>query len=271
MMDAMALAHRAAALIGGSPARADRLSGGDLATLVRIVLSDNRTIIAKQSGDTVAEAAMLRAIADTGTPTADVLAVDDGVLVLWELHSGGRLAGRAWDSLAAVLDKLHSATGERYVWPDDYAFGAVPIINRWHDAWPSFWAENRLLCHMPSLPVDLGRRMEALCARIGELLPAHPYPSLLHGDLWGGNILVSGEAVSGLIDPACYYGDREVDAAMLTLFDRPPATFFDRLELADGWRERQPIYRLGPLLVHLRLFGSVYVPVVKSALAEVGF
>jgi len=95
-------------------------------------------------------------------------------------------------------------------------------------------------------------------------------PSLLHGDLWSGNILVSGETVTGLIDPACYHGDREVDLAMLHLFDRPPQRFLDAFAPEPGWRARQPVYRLWPLLVHLRLFGDGYRPAVESCLAELG-
>jgi len=95
-------------------------------------------------------------------------------------------------------------------------------------------------------------------------------PSLLHGDLWGGNILGNAGQVVGLIDPACYYGDREVDFAMLTLFDNPPNPFFEAAGLEAGWRERLDAYRLWPLLVHLRLFGTSYVPHVVGCLDRLG-
>jgi fructosamine-3-kinase len=96
-------------------------------------------------------------------------------------------------------------------------------------------------------------------------------PALLHGDLWGGNVLVGGDRVSGLIDPACYYGHSEVDIAMLQMFDHPGEAFFSAYgKLEAGHKERLDIYRLWPALVHLRLFGSGYRPLVERLLTELG-
>jgi fructosamine-3-kinase len=83
----------------------------------------------------------------------------------------------------------------------------------------------------------------------------------------GGNILVTGDQVSGLIDPACYHGHTEVDLAMLGLFDQPNAAFYEAYgSLEPGHDERTPIYRLWPALVHLRLFGTGYRPMVERLL-----
>jgi fructosamine-3-kinase len=120
---------------------------------------------------------------------------------------------------------------------------------------------------LPYVRPDLGRRIAHLADRLHDHLPKYPAPSLLHGDLWGGNVLVTGSRVAALIDPACYHGDREVDVAMLTLFDRPPAPFFESLALEPDWERRLPIYRLWPLVVHLRLFGDSYADAVGTALA----
>jgi fructosamine-3-kinase len=155
-------------------------------------------------------------------------------------------------------------------WRIDHALGPVAIPNGRSTDWPSFWADNRIRCHIAHVSRTLARRLETLAGRLADLLPSRPPASLLHGDLWGGNILVSGHAVSGLIDPACYFGDREVDVAMLTLFDHPPAAFLDALDLAPGWRDRQHIYRLWPLLVHLRLFGEGYASAVARELDRLG-
>jgi fructosamine-3-kinase len=117
------------------------------------------------------------------------------------------------------------------------------------------------------LPADLGRRLEALADDLPNRLPRHPPASLLHGDLWGGNVLAAGGHVSGLIDPACYFGHAEVDIAMLGLFDRPEAVFFDAYgRLEPGSQARLTIYRLWPALVHLRLFGAAYRGMVDGFL-----
>jgi len=211
----------------------------------------------------------LLAIASSGAPAPEVIASDEELVVMDWLPGNGSLAS-AWEDLARVLLALHGRHGASYGWLEDYAFGKVDICNAQSRDWPKFWAEQRLLCHLPHLPAPLARRVERLSRTLPDLLPRAPAPSLLHGDLWGGNILVSNAAVTALIDPACYHGDREVDAAMLTLFDHPPDSFFDALDLEPGWRDRQPVYRLWPWLVHLRLFGSGYRAAVESCLAELG-
>lgn len=262
------LADRAAALLGTPVTGAAALSGGDLSAVHRLRLAGGGSAIAKQGPLISEEAEMLVAIAGRGAPAPRVLAVGEDLLLIEEMPNDGHL-GTSWDNLAAVLQTLHATPGRGYGWPADYAFGRVAIPNGAADDWPSFWAERRLRTHIPHVPAPLARRLDRLADRLPELLPEHPAAALLHGDLWGGNVLTSGGRVTALIDPACYHGDREVDAAMLTLFDAPPARFFDALALAPGWQERQPLYRLWPLLVHLRLFGSSYTGAVEAALAAV--
>jgi len=255
----------------GQPVRdAVALSGGDLSTVLRVTLADGRVAIVKQGATARAEADMLRAIAATGAPTPAVLAVDGDLLAMTPCADRGGLSGSGWDSLAGVLAKLHGAIGDTYGWPVDHAFGPVAIPNGRRDDWPTFWADNRLRCHLPHVDAGLGRRIERLADRLPDLLPSHPPAALLHGDLWGGNVLVADGAVTALIDPACYHGDREVDIAMLTVFDRLPASFFEALMLESGWRERAMVYRLWPLVVHLRLFGDGYRGLVEDALAACG-
>jgi fructosamine-3-kinase len=261
-----ALAQRGAALLGGTLRHSQALGGGSLSRLVKITLTDGREAVVK-TGRPQAEAQMLRALRTAGAPAPEPYAADDEVLVLEVLPDTGAIA---WADLGAVLKKLHASHGPRYGWDTDYAFASVVIENTWSDNWPAFWAGHRLLNNVPFIETSLGRRLERLANDLGNRLP-NPPPSLLHGDLWGGNVLSSGNTVSGLIDPACYFGHGEVDIAMLQMFDHPGPAFFSAYgELPPGQEERLAIYRLWPALVHLRLFGTGYRPLVEGLLTSLG-
>jgi fructosamine-3-kinase len=263
-------ARHAATLLGGELRTVTAVAGGDLAEVLSIALTDGRIAIVKGGPDPVAEAAMLAAIAAAGAPTPAVLAVDASVLVLEVLDADGR-RDPAWLDLGRVLALLHGAHGPRFGWANDYAFGRLAIANGWSDDWPAFWAERRLVNQLSGLPADLAGRIEALAGDLPARLPAAPVPSLLHGDLWSGNVLVHGTRISGLIDPACYYGDAEVDFAMLRLFATPgPELAGAYGPLAPGHAARRPIYQLWPAIVHLRLFGAAYQPLVERLLSEAG-
>jgi fructosamine-3-kinase len=264
------LAESAAALLGGELQSIATVGGGDLSLVLRIVLSDGRRAIVKGGPAPATEAAMLDAIRAAGAPAPVVLGCDTSVLVLEELPDDGRL-DTAWGSLGTTLARLHGAEGDRFGWSADYAFGRVTIENGWDSRWPSFWAERRLANQAAHLPADLARRVSALAADLPNRLPAEPAAVLLHGDLWSGNVLASGGEVSGLIDPACYYGHREVDLAMLRLFGHPDTALFDAYGgLEPDHQSRLPLYQLWPALVHLRLFGGGYRPLVERLLAQAG-
>lgn len=269
------LAQRAAALLGARLSRATAVAGGDLSAVLAIDLDDGRAAIVKGGPSPPLEARMLEAIAATGAPTPAVLACDEDVLVLERLPDRGRIDA-AWRDLGAVLARLHAADSDvdaapRYGWHAAYAFGEVAIDNRWSESWPAFWAERRLSNQARFLPRPLAARIESLARDLGNRLPASPRPALLHGDLWTGNILVAGSRISGLIDPACYYGDAEVDLAMLRLFGSPGPELLETYGAPRaGHALRLPIYQLWPALVHLRLFGAAYRSLVERLLDAAG-
>lgn len=258
--------------LAGSPVASQRrYPGGDISGASEIRLADGRTIVAKHGPMVDVEARMLEVMGRSSAPVPRVLGYADNVLLIEHLPSDGALGGKAWFSLAEALGALHAEHGEAYGWIEDYALRSVVVENAPAPDWPAFWGERRLRCHAPYLPAGLARRVEALADALPELLPASPARSLLHGDLWGGNVLVSGESISGLIDPCSYYGDREVDVASLTVFDAPPPEFFEALRLERGWQARLPVYRLWMWLLHVRLFGESYKPAVERELATLGF
>jgi fructosamine-3-kinase len=263
-------AEQLARLTGCNPISIQAVGGGDLAETCRARLADGRSVIAKRSVNASIEADMLRAIAATGAATPAIVAADATMLVIDELANDGNLA-RAWDSLGRELARLHQAVGPHYGWASDYAFGQLAIPNGPTEDWPQFWAARRLLVHEAHIDPALARRPVSLAAQLDSRLPARPVAVLLHGDLWRGNVLVSGNRVTGLIDPASYYGHAEVDFAMLGLFSQIDASLFDAYgHLDPGYAERRPIYQLWPALVHLRLFGAGYRPLVERLLTASG-
>lgn len=248
----------------------ERLAGGDISGACRVRLSDGRTVVVKSGPLVSQEADMLLAMHRKGAPVPEVIGVASGWLVLEDLGPEKPSGPASWPSIADALEPLRgSGKGEDYGWPENYAFRDVAVINTRQASWVEFWRENRLLCHLPALPPGLAKRVEALAERLPEIIPDRPHVSLLHGDLWGGNVVWDG-ATAWLIDPCAYYGDREVDVAALTVFDSPPQSFFDRLDLQPGWRERMPVYRLWMWLLHVRLFGDSYRSAAERDLALLG-
>lgn len=266
-----AFAASVASLTGVPEQRLERLAGGDLSEVLLACRQDGRRTVAKGGPATATEAAMLRAIADAGVPTPRIEGEHDGVLLLEHVPNDGLFSPSTWRDIGAAIRRLHGRTGENYGWSVDYALGTVELDNRHAVDWPSFWGERRLLATARLLDRPWRERVERLARRLPELLPGAPAASLLHGDLWSGNILVGEGRLAALIDPACCYGHAEADLAMLCLFDTPPQEFWESYEtLEAGWEERRSVYQLFPALVHLRLFGATYEGLVDRLLRRSG-
>ena len=170
--------------------------------------------------------------------------------------------------LGEQLAVLHQTTMGRYGWHRDNTIGLTPQHNEWSDDWVSFFREHRLgiqfrLAAENGFTGQLQQQGAQLLKRLPVFFQDHdPAPSLLHGDLWGGNWgSCDGEPV--IFDPAVYYGDRESDLAMTKLFGGFGRAFYEAYEarapLASGHRERCDLYQLYHVLNHLNLFGSAYV------------
>lgn len=266
-----ALAAQVAALTGTPQERLERLAGGDLSEVLLLRRPDGRCTVAKGGPAIGTEATMLRAIAGAAVPAPAVQGEHGHVLLLEHVDNDGVFSTRAWASIGEAVARLHARTGEQYGWPVDYALGTVTLHNDPGTDWPSFWGEQRLASTARLLDRPWRERVDRLITRLPDLLPRSPKPSLLHGDLWSGNILVKDGRLAALIDPACYHGDREVDLAMLALFGEPPEEFWRAYGgHPAGADERRGIYQLFPALVHLRLFGSTYAGMVDRLLSAAG-
>lgn len=202
---------------------------------------------------------------------------DTAFLLLEYLDLSGPKA-RASPALGEGLARLHRETAPRFGWHRDNAIGATPQENSFTDDWVTFWREKRL-----GFQFDLARqnghgsRLDGQAARLLDVLPAfftdyRPAPSLLHGDLWGGNWGATADGTPVIFDPATYYGDRETDLAMTELFGGFGKAFYSAYgavwPLDDGYRIRRDLYNLYHVLNHLNLFGGAYLGQAEAMLAR---
>lgn len=263
-----AFAAKVADLTGVPEEKLERLAGGDLSEVLLVRRPDGRWSVAKGGATIGTEAAMLQSIAAAGVPAPAVEGEHDGVLLIEHVANDGAFSPAAWADIGAAVRRLHQQKGERYGWPVDYRLGTVEMDNRRTDDWPLFWGEQRLIVTARMLDRPWRERVESAAKSLHGFLPVSPVPTLLHGDLWSGNILVSNSRLAALIDPACYHGHAEVDLAMLALFGAPPPEFWNAYgPLEPGWERRRDAYQLFPALVHLRLFGATYAGMVERLLA----
>lgn len=192
--------------------------------------------------------------------------------------SGARSGARLGERLAAQ----HRSTAPQFGWHRDNTIGLTPQHNRQADDWTTFFTEHRLRFQLALARASGFGALAALGQRVLEaaprLLDGHrPQPSLLHGDLWGGNWFTGAQGEPVIFDPAVYYGDREADLAMTHLFGGFDASFYaayrEAWPLEAGHEARRDLYNLYHVLNHANLFGEGYAQqaagTMRRLLAEV--
>ena len=263
------------------------VGGGCIANACRIE-TGGRPLFLKYGDEAVArtfpgEAAGLQALAAADSPltvpsvieTAPPTEGRPGFLVMEWINSG-RTGRRFWATFGEGLAALHRHTADAYGFEQDNYIGQSPQPNEWMERWPSFFREQRLEPQV-QMARERGRWRDAwdapldrLYRRLPEILPPAPEASVLHGDLWKGNYMVTATGEPVLIDPATYYGHREADLAMTELFGGYDDRFYEAYratwDLAPGYDTRKAVYNLYHLLNHLNLFGGGYANSVEEIL-----
>jgi fructosamine-3-kinase len=179
---------------------------------------------------------------------------------------------------------MHRHTAISFGWTRDNTIGSTPQINRPGQDWVAFFRDRRLgfqfdRAAKQGAPTALLARGERLLDDLTGFFAAYqPAPSLLHGDLWGGNWSCDGDGNPVLFDPAVYYGDRETDLAMTELFggfdDRFYQSYGQAWTIDPGYSTRKVLYQLYHILNHFNLFGGGYARqaqgMIDSLIAELG-
>ncbi len=264
----------AQAVAGGDINAAFRLQGADRAYFVKL----NQPALLPMFA---AEQAGLQALAATQTlripqPITCGASTNHAFLVL-EHIDWGRPSPAASRLLGEQLAQLHQQGHAYFGWHCDNTIGSTPQPNPAYMSWPRFWREQRL-GHQLQLAYANGYRGrlhtlgEKLCAQLDVFFSGYqPSPSLVHGDLWGGNTAVDRHGRPVIFDPACYYGDRETDLAMTELFGGFDRDFYAAYQatwpLDQGFATRKILYNLYHILNHFNLFGGGYARQAENMLA----
>ncbi|VAX39631.1 Ribulosamine/erythrulosamine 3-kinase potentially involved in protein deglycation [hydrothermal vent metagenome] len=247
------------------------LSGGCVADVVQAELAGGGMVVVKHGGTTYeTEAVMLRALQErSGVPVPEVLHAEPDLLILEHIKHDGQLNEAVERDAADLLAELHGVAGEHFGFSQDTLIG--PLVQPCPPAvsWVEFFGEYRLR-HFGSRAHAQGaitsacwQRLQKLVDRLGDFLDEPEHPSLIHGDIWSGNVLCLGGRVAAFIDPATHYAHPEVELAFTTLFSTFGRAFFARYTqhrpIRPGFFEvRRGLYNLYPLLVHAILFGGGY-------------
>lgn len=274
--------HAVADAAGVAVAHVAPLTGGCIGEVWRVDLEDGRRLVAKTAGaggTLDIEGYMLGYLARTRTvPVPGVIHAEPGLLVMDYVEGTGRLDAAAQEHAADLLAALHGITAQAYGHERDTLIGSLQQRNPWTESWLDFFRDQRLIymgrraLENGSLPHDTYARLEKFCeTKLEAYIEQSGRPSLIHGDMWGGNILVNNGRIAAFIDPAIYHADPEIELAFATLFGTFGDAFFRRYSehrpIRPGFFEvRRDIYNLYPLLVHSFYFGGHYPAQVEGIL-----
>lgn len=248
---------------GGCINQAYRITDGDQSFFLKL---NNATQMAMFE----AEALGLKEIYDSQTilvprPVCWGVADSYAFIVLGWLDFGyGK--EQSWHHMGENLAAMHRVTSPKgFGWDRNNTIGETPQRNPWTQDWLEFYREHRLRYQFQLANRRGGHfpRQDEVLSALPELLSGHdPAPALVHGDLWSGNASVTKEGKPVILDPATYYGDREVDIAMSELFGRFPAAFYQGYNAAyplkEGYDQRKTLYNLYHIINHFNLFGGSY-------------
>jgi len=285
-----ALRQAVESALGEPPIAATPLSGGCVAEVLAVTLASGEKVVVKRdpTGESglAAEGRSLRLLGEQGLPVPAALHAGATLLVLQWVDGPDPIDASSQEHAAQLLAELHSRAqpggARRFGLDFDTYLGGIRLDNRWMDDWPSFFAKRRLLpmaelaARRGRLPRALRLRVERLAERAGELLEPSPTPSLIHGDVWSGNVLCRKGRVAAFIDPAPSWSCAEAELAFITLFSTFGRRFFEvyaaQRPLDEGFFQlRRHVLNTHPLLTHVALFGGGYVAQLDATLRRIGF
>ncbi len=260
----------------------DFFNSGQIGEIYKVYTADNSYILktSEPSEQLGIEARMLQDINKYDITVPEVFAVSDSYLLMEFIEENRQAKCTQEIEAAKLLSRLHSVTNESRMYGYYYDTTIGPFQQKNEQTqynWTLFLGQMRIMpmakiCYENGvLSKQTVERLEVLCRDLYKRIDMSQItPSLLHGDLWGGNILFNIKGAT-LIDPAIYFGDREMELAFIKLFDTFGETFFEAYgevySLSDNFYETKvPLYQIYPLLVHVALYGGSYVGALERVL-----
>lgn len=268
---------------GEKPKQISILNGGDINQVLKVELSNQNLVIKLNNSKDLPqlfekEKKGLELLSQSNfiIPKAHLYGTYKSYdfLIMDYIETGRNLN---WGVFGEKLAQLHQKERKHFGLDHDNYIGSLMQVNKQCNDWIEFYTNHRLLA-LTAKARDQGffeknhcLWVEKLCQKLDELIPTCN-PSLIHGDLWSGNLLNDKSGQPVLIDPAVYYGHPEMDWAMLSLFGNYPEkamiSYQNIKPLEKGFEERVDIHQLYPLLVHLILFGSGYISGILRTLKK---
>ena len=247
------------------------LSAANTAQIYRIATDNKSTFVAKvaESGMDI-EAWMLNYLKiKSKLPVPAVFYSNEHIIIMEFINPHHSLDDQGHRHAAEVLGALHQIHADTYGMERDTLVGSLKQPNKQNKDWVDFFAQQRLLymageaLRENKIDKNMMKLIEKLAGKLGTYIKNPAQPSLVHGDVWGGNILCGNGRVAAFLDPAIYYADPEIELAFIRLLNTFSDSFFARYNeinpIKPGFfEERAYIYSLYPLLVHTRLFGTSY-------------
>jgi fructosamine-3-kinase len=197
--------------------------------------------------------------------------------ILMEWIDAEKATSTYWQELGLGLAQMHMATQNDFGYKSSNCIASIPQKNQPNHSWSDFFVQSRLdpligKAYYESLvDLDFLKKFQKIYPLLEDFFPKEK-PSLLHGDLWSGNIMRGKSGIPVLIDPAVYFGHREMDLAFSRMFGPFEEEFYEAYDtffpLEPGFKDRVPVYNLYPLLVHLLLFGKSYLPGIEKTVSK---
>ncbi len=255
------------------------LSSANNALIYRLNYGDERILVAKLAETGLeAEAFMINYLrTKSRLPVPNIHYFNPHLIIMDFIEPEWHVDDGAQRNAAEHLSELHKIRGEKYGFERDTVFGTLLQPNPQMSNWAEFFVNNRLLYMAKEalkegkIDAKMMKQLEKIAVKAEKALKNPAPPSLIHGDVWGGNVLAGKGKILAFLDPALYYADPEIELAFASLSETFGRPFFERYnELspikAGFFEERRDIYNLYPLLANARMFGSSYVRKIQKVL-----